>query len=112
MPDIPPPILIAAYGNDMAGDDSFGPLVAEAVSAMALVGVEVVNLGMKPASLLDHLLTASCEQRGSPIFVDTKTGTVPRRGVRGRCRPLRRRAGGHIDRRRLLRSRPADPGAR
>lgn len=49
------PILVAAYGNDMAADDSFGPLVAVAVRAMALSGVEVVSLGMKPASLLDHL---------------------------------------------------------
>ena len=39
----------------MAADDSFGPLVAEAVRAMAIPGVEVVSLGMKPASLLDHL---------------------------------------------------------
>ena len=51
----PLPILVAAYGNDMAADDAFGPLVAEAVRAMALSGVEVVSLGMKPASLLDHL---------------------------------------------------------
>jgi hydrogenase maturation protease len=49
------PILVAAYGNDMAADDSFGPLVAVAVRAMALSGVEVVSLGMKPASLLVHL---------------------------------------------------------
>jgi hydrogenase maturation protease len=55
MPDAPPPILIAAYGNDMAGDDSFGPLTAEIVRAMAIPGVEVVTLGMKPASLLDYL---------------------------------------------------------
>ena len=51
----PLPILVAAYGNDMAADDSFGPLVAEAVRAMAIPGVEVVSLGMKPASLLDYL---------------------------------------------------------
>ena len=49
------PILVAAYGNDLAGDDAFGPLVAEAVRAKVLAGVEVVNLGMKPASLLVHL---------------------------------------------------------
>ena len=55
VPDDPLPILVAAYGNDMAADDSFGPLVAEAVRAMAIPGVEVVSLGMKPASLLDHL---------------------------------------------------------
>jgi hydrogenase maturation protease len=55
VPDARLPILVAAYGNDMAADDSFGPLVAEAVRALALSGVEVVSLGMKPASLLDHL---------------------------------------------------------
>ena len=55
MPDARLPILVAAYGNEMAADDSFGPLVAEAVRAMAPSGVEVVSLGMKPASLLDHL---------------------------------------------------------
>ncbi len=55
MPDACLPILVAAYGNDMAADDAFGPLVAEAVRAMALSGVEVVSLGMKPMALLDHL---------------------------------------------------------
>jgi Ni,Fe-hydrogenase maturation factor len=49
------PILVAAYGNDLAADDAFGPLVAEAVRARSLAGVAVANLGMKPASLLDHL---------------------------------------------------------
>ena len=49
------PILVAAFGNDMAADDAFGPLVAEALRAMAPAGVEVVNLGMRPAALLDHL---------------------------------------------------------
>jgi hydrogenase maturation protease len=56
LPSDPLPILVAAYGNDMAADDALGPLVAEAVRAMALAGVEVVSLGMKPASLLDHLV--------------------------------------------------------
>jgi hydrogenase maturation protease len=49
------PILIAAYGNELAGDDSFGPRVAAAVQAMELPGVETVNLGMAPMSLVDHL---------------------------------------------------------
>ncbi len=49
------PILVAAYGNEMAADDSFGPRVAEAVRAMALCGVEVVSLGMQAAALLSHL---------------------------------------------------------
>ena len=47
MPDDCLPILVAAYGNEMAADDSFGPRVAEAVRAMALAGVEVVSLGMQ-----------------------------------------------------------------
>jgi hydrogenase maturation protease len=55
VPDDCLPILVAAYGNDMAADDSFGPLVAEALRAMAPAGVEILSLGMKPASLLDHL---------------------------------------------------------
>jgi Ni,Fe-hydrogenase maturation factor len=50
-----PPILVAAYGNELAADDAFGPLVAEALRTIASDGVEVVDLGMKPASLLDHL---------------------------------------------------------
>jgi hydrogenase maturation protease len=62
------PILVAAYGNTMAADDAFGPLVAEAVRAMQLAGVEVIALGMQPASLLDHL--------------------AGRRAVRRRCGPL------------------------
>ena len=49
------PILVVAYGNDLAADDAFGPLVAEAVRAKAIEGVEVLNLGMKPAGLLDYL---------------------------------------------------------
>jgi hydrogenase maturation protease len=55
LPDNPLTILVAAYGNNLAADDSFGPLVAEAVRARAIPGVEVVSLGMKPASLLDYL---------------------------------------------------------
>ena len=51
----PPPILIAAYGNEMAADDAFGHLVAEALRAKAPAGLEIVSLGMKPVSLMDHL---------------------------------------------------------
>jgi hydrogenase maturation protease len=49
------PLLVAAYGNALAADDAFGPLVAEVVQAMALAGVEVVTLGMQPAGLLNHM---------------------------------------------------------
>jgi len=55
VPNDCPPLLVAAYGNEMAGDDAFGPLVAEAVRTMAMTGIEVVNLGMQPAALLNHL---------------------------------------------------------
>jgi hydrogenase maturation protease len=55
MPTPSLPILVAAFGNEMAADDAFGPRVAEAVRIMAIPGVEVVTLGMKPAGLLDQL---------------------------------------------------------
>ena len=49
------PILVAACGNTLAGDDAFGPLVARELSQKALFGVEVIDLGMRPAGLIDHL---------------------------------------------------------
>ena len=59
------PILVAACGNLMAGDDAFGPLVAHALRAFAPPHLEVVDLGMKPAGLLDHL-----DDRRALIIVD------------------------------------------
>jgi hydrogenase maturation protease len=50
-----PRILVAACGNRSAGDDAFGPLVAERLDEMADPAIEVVDLGMKPAALLNHL---------------------------------------------------------
>lgn len=73
------PILVAAYGNELAADDSFGPLVAEAVRGRALAGVEVVTLGMRPMSLLDYLAgrsavcvvdAASCEDAPPGTLLD------------------------------------------
>ncbi len=49
------PILVAACGNTLAGDDAFGPLVARALGAQPLGGVAVIDLGMRPAGLLDFL---------------------------------------------------------
>ena len=49
------PVLVAACGNVWAGDDAFGPTVAQLLRERSLSGVEVVDLGMKPAGLLDHL---------------------------------------------------------
>jgi Ni,Fe-hydrogenase maturation factor len=49
------PILVAVCGNADAGDDALGPLVAGALHAHALLNIEVLNLGLRPAALLDHL---------------------------------------------------------
>ena len=49
------PILVAAYGNPMAGDDAFGPLLAESLQRNPLRDVEAVDLGMNPGGLLGLL---------------------------------------------------------
>lgn len=48
-------LLVATCGNVDAGDDAFGPRVGRALRAAALEGVEVVDLDLRPAALLDHL---------------------------------------------------------
>lgn len=53
-----PPILIAACGNLMAGDDEFGPLVAQALQDMTgdqVPWINIINLEMKPTALMDYL---------------------------------------------------------
>jgi hydrogenase maturation protease len=60
-----PSILVAACGNTLAGDDAFGPLVARQLALQSLPGVEVVDLGMRPAGLIDHLA-----DRHAVILVD------------------------------------------
>jgi hydrogenase maturation protease len=49
------PILVAACGNTLAGDDAFGPLVARELQRQPPPGVDVIDLGMRPAGLIDHL---------------------------------------------------------
>ncbi len=51
----PQPILVAACGNTLAGDDAFGPLVAQELQRRPPAGVDVIDLGMRPAGLIDHL---------------------------------------------------------
>jgi len=46
--------LIVTCGNPDAGDDGFGHAVAEGLRADPLPGVTVVELGIRPADLLDH----------------------------------------------------------
>ena len=50
------PVLIVTCGNPDAGDDGFGHAVAQGLRADPSAGVRVVELGIRPADLLDHLL--------------------------------------------------------
>jgi hydrogenase maturation protease len=59
------PILVATCGNPLAGDDAFGSLVADALRRISPPHVDVVDLGMQPAGLLNHL-----EGREALIVVD------------------------------------------
>ncbi len=48
-------ILIASCGNPDAGADAFGPAVTAALRSQAPPHMKVVDLGIRPAALLDHL---------------------------------------------------------
>jgi hydrogenase maturation protease len=48
------PILIVTCGNPDAGDDGFGHAVAEGLRADPLPSITVVELGTRPADLLDY----------------------------------------------------------
>ncbi len=48
-------LLAAACGNMMASDDAFGPLVSRELRRIHPPGVEVIDLDIRPAALLDHL---------------------------------------------------------
>jgi hydrogenase maturation protease len=50
-----PRILVATCGNVMASDDAFGPMVARELRSHALPSVEVIDLDIRPAALLDYL---------------------------------------------------------
>jgi hydrogenase maturation protease len=47
-------VLIVTWGNPDAGDDSFGHAVAQGLRADPLPGTTVVEMGTRPADLLDH----------------------------------------------------------
>ena len=49
------PLLVASFGNTMAGDDAFGELVADRLQAMHLPDVEIAKVGMQPFGLLHRL---------------------------------------------------------
>lgn len=48
-------VLIVSCGNRMAGDDALGPQVTAALRKNPLEHVQIVDLDMNPAGLLDHL---------------------------------------------------------
>lgn len=48
-------VLVATCGNPDAGDDAFGPRVACVLRHRAPAGVRVIELGIRPAALLDYL---------------------------------------------------------
>lgn len=48
-------LLVAACGNVMASDDAFGPLVARELRRINPMGIDVIDLDIRPAALLDHL---------------------------------------------------------
>lgn len=48
-------LLAAACGNVMASDDAFGPLVARELRRINPPGIDVIDLDIRPAALLDHL---------------------------------------------------------
>lgn len=52
--------LVATCGNCQAGDDAFGPRLGEFLRGHPIVGVEVVDLDIKPAALFDHLPGPEC----------------------------------------------------
>ena len=59
------PILVATCGNRFAGDDAFGPLLAELLLRDGIPGVEVVDLAMQPTDLVDVL-----ENREALVIAD------------------------------------------
>ena len=61
----PASILIAACGNVAAGDDAFGPRVAQALGSLELPNTQVISLDMRPMALLDDLA-----DRDALILVD------------------------------------------
>lgn len=70
----PLPILVATCGNDWAGEDGFGPVVARLLHQRLLPGVELLDLGINPTRLVDYL-----PGRRELIIVDAMTaaGRLP-----------------------------------
>lgn len=74
------PILVAAWGNPMAGDDAFGPQVTRWLRTRPLPDTQTVDLATKPQALLNHLpgpellfIVDAAWQEGVPVgtLIDT-----------------------------------------
>jgi hydrogenase maturation protease len=50
------PILLVTCGNSLAGDDAFGPRLADLLARAPIAGLDAVDLGMRPDRLFDHLV--------------------------------------------------------
>jgi len=65
-------VLVVGYGNSLRGDDAAGPLVAEAIEALDLDGVQV---------LVCHQLTPEISEKvalmNEVIFIDAEEGERP-----------------------------------
>lgn len=66
------PLLIAGFGNSLAGDDAFGPLVIDLLQAMSLPEVELAAIGMQPFGLVHRLN----ERRQGLVIVDASQATA------------------------------------
>ncbi len=57
------PVLVATYGNAMAGNDAFGTCVAAALLAAPNPNIEVLNAGLRPGAVFD------CQMGQSALIV-------------------------------------------
>jgi len=73
-------VLVIGYGNRLRGDDAVGPLVAEAVAAWRLPGVETIAVHQLTPELAERLAEAGCA-----VFVDATTAASKVAGRRVRA---------------------------
>jgi hydrogenase maturation protease len=67
-----PNILVLGYGNTLRSDDGVGPLVAEAIAALQLPGVETIVAGLLTPELADPIARVK-----TVVFVDAAVDAVP-----------------------------------
>jgi hydrogenase maturation protease len=75
-PHSPSQVLVAIFGNAMAGDDAIGPLIARRLAELGDSTLQVIDAVSEPLSLLDHLPSTLT----TLILVDAVTGPDIRPG--------------------------------